>query len=163
MFGDRFDSTTLAITLQTFVGARMIETDMVFNNSFNWNAYDGPLRRATTGGGTLQDFQRVALHELGHVLGLGHPDEQGQSVAAVMNSRISDIDILQIDDIPGAYDIYLGAISGLNLPFPPRNETSRFRTELEAVYRNVLRRRSVRPSPIPRAASSGRRSSCATG
>ena len=140
VFGDRFDTTTLAITLQTFIGTRMIEADMVFNNAFTWNAYDGPLRRTANGFGNLQDFQRVALHELGHVLGLGHPDEQGQSVPAVMNSRISDTDILQFDDIRGAYDLYLGSISGINLPFPPRNETLAFRTQLESVYRNNLRR-----------------------
>src|SRR5580765_3453052 len=140
IFGDRFDSSTLAITLQTFVGTRMIEADMLFNNAFSWNAYDGPLRRTANGFQTLQDFQRVALHELGHVLGLGHPDEQGQSVTAIMNSRISDLDTLQFDDISGAYAVYLGTISGVNLPFPPRNETLAFRTQLESVYRNDLRR-----------------------
>jgi matrixin len=145
-FGERFDSSTLAITLQTFVpdglgrGSQMIETDMVFNNAFTWNAYDGPLRRTANGFQNLQDFQRVALHELGHVLGLGHPDERGQSVQAIMNSRISDLDTLQIDDVRGAYDIYLGTISAINLPFPPRNETLAFRTQLESVYRNNLRR-----------------------
>jgi hypothetical protein len=146
-FGNRFDSSTLAITLQTFITDPrdqrvdlMIETDMVFNNAFSWNAYDGPLRRTASGFQTLQDFQRVALHELGHVLGLGHPDEEGQSVLAIMNSRISDLDTLQYDDIAGAYDLYLGTISGINLPFPPRNETLAFRTQLESVYRNNLRR-----------------------
>ena len=140
IFGDRFDSSTLAITLQTFVGTRMVEADMIFNNAFSWNGYDGPLRRTMAGTQTLQDFQRVALHELGHVLGLGHPDERGQSVLAVMNSRISDLDTLQYDDIAGAYDIYLGTISAINLPFPPRNETLAFRNQLESVYRNNLRR-----------------------
>lgn len=140
VFGDAFDSSTLAITLQTFIGTRMIETDMVFNNAFSWNAYDGPLRRTSNGLQTLQDFQRVALHELGHVLGLGHPDERGQNVFAIMNSRISDLDTLQIDDIRGAYDLYLGSTSGINLPFPPRNETLAFRNDLESVYRNNLRR-----------------------
>jgi len=140
VYGDPFDSTTLAITLQFFVGSRMVEADMVFNNRLDFNAYDGPLRRVSNSFRTLQDFQRIALHEFGHVLGLGHPDEVGQSVPAIMNSRISDLDTLQIDDIRGAYDIYLGVVSGINLPFPPRNETLLFRTELESVYRNALRR-----------------------
>ena len=29
-------------------------------------------------------FRNVVLHELGHVLGLGHPDEHGQEVAAIL-------------------------------------------------------------------------------
>jgi hypothetical protein len=82
----------------------------------------------------------VALHEFGHVLGLDHPDEFGQSVDAIMNSTVGDLDKLLFDDILGAYSLYIGATSGANLPFPPRNETLAFRTELEAKYRNSLRR-----------------------
>ncbi|MBI4886716.1 MAG: matrixin family metalloprotease, partial [Acidobacteria bacterium] len=50
---------------------------------------------------------RVALHEFGHVLGLGHPYEHGQSVASIMN-RASNTDDLQSDDIAGAAAIYGG-------------------------------------------------------
>ena len=44
----------------------------------------------------------MALHEFGHVLGLDHPDQFGQNVAAIMNSTISNTDSLQQDDINGA-------------------------------------------------------------
>jgi hypothetical protein len=37
------------------------------------------------------DLHRIALHELGHVLGLDHPDEHGQTVDAIMNANISDL------------------------------------------------------------------------
>ena len=75
--------------------------------------------------GTLQDFQRVALHEFGHVLGLDHPDQFGQNVAAIMNSTISDTDALQYDDILGAYALYLGTISGASLAVPaPKRDAS---------------------------------------
>ena len=139
VFGEPWDRGTLAVTLLSFVGTRLIETDVLFNTTFDWNAYDGPLRAASAGG-TLQDFQRVALHEFGHVLGLDHPDQFGQNVDAIMNSTISDTDGLQFDDVLGAYDLYLGSVSGASLAFPPRNETLQFRTALEAKYRNDLRR-----------------------
>ena len=45
------------------------------------------------------------LHELGHIVGLGHPDGAGQNVAAVMNLR-STYDDLQPDDIAGIRALY---------------------------------------------------------
>ena len=53
------------------------------------------------------DLRRYLLHELGHVVGLKHPDEAGQSVYAVMNSRLG-LDTLQEDDIAGIRALYGG-------------------------------------------------------
>jgi len=58
-------------------------------------------------GGAIFDFRRVAIHELGHVLGLGHPDSScDQFVEAVMNSHITDTDELAIDDRNGLSFLY---------------------------------------------------------
>src|SRR5262245_59919806 len=46
------------------------------------------------------------LHELGHVLGLEHPDDAGQTVVALMNSHVSDVDTLTQDDRDGAVFLY---------------------------------------------------------
>jgi len=115
VFGDPFGSGVLAVT-QTFYSPRtgtITETDVVFNRARNWNSYRGNTRSAS--GGTLIDLRRVALHEFGHVIGLDHPDDDGQSVVAVMNSHISNVDSLQADDINGADAIYGGTAA----PAPP--------------------------------------------
>jgi hypothetical protein len=81
------------------------------NSTVNWSVYDGPFIPP------VNDLQRVLLHEFGHVLGLDHPDQLGQTVTAIMNSGESDIDSLQADDRAGILFLYPntappGAISG---------------------------------------------------
>lgn len=102
-FGDALAVTILVIDLST--GA-FLDTDVLFDAGRTWSTYPGPLQRGSFGGVTVYDFHRVVLHELGHVLGLDHPDDFGQSVVAIMNSRVSDVDTLQFDDIAGAQAIY---------------------------------------------------------
>ncbi|GAB5560235.1 MAG: hypothetical protein SynsKO_18820 [Synoicihabitans sp.] len=97
--GDDFDSMALAITLIRAAGDANVETDIVFNSDVDWDFYSGNLRSS-------MDVRRVALHELGHALGLEHPDDAGQSVSALMNSRVSNLDALQPDDIDGAQRLY---------------------------------------------------------
>lgn len=103
VYGDSFGDA-VAYALWWYRGTTLIEGDVVFDRSRSWNSYRGSQRRSTSGG-TLYDLRRVALHEFGHVLGLGHPYEHGQSVSSIMN-RISDIDDLQTDDINGIRAIY---------------------------------------------------------
>jgi hypothetical protein len=104
VYGEPFGDGVLAITLTAYTTPDnvIVETDVVFNRKINWNSYRGNLRPAA-GGGTLYDMGRVALHEFGHVLGLGHPDDHGQAVTAIMTSHI---DVLQQDDIDGVAQIY---------------------------------------------------------
>ncbi|HKC57298.1 MAG TPA: matrixin family metalloprotease [Vicinamibacterales bacterium] len=122
VFGEPFGSGVLAIT-QTFYSPRtntITETDVVFNRARNWNSYRGP-QRSAPGGGSLIDLRRVALHEFGHVIGLDHPDDHGQSVVAVMNSRVSSVDTLQADDTDGATAIYGG--DAASAPAPATSDT----------------------------------------
>lgn len=100
VFGDSFGSNTIAITLTSSVSSGTTECDVIFNTRETWDSYRGFIQFEA------QDLHRVALHEFGHVLGLNHPNESGQQVAAIMNSRIGDLDALTTDDISGARSIY---------------------------------------------------------
>jgi len=135
-YGTRFDSGVLAITTRwTLVEnpGRRVEADIVFNSAIPFDSYRGAIRS-----NGVWDIRRVVLHELGHALGLDHPDAVGQNVDALMNSRIGNLDSLTADDIAGAQSLYGGGVAG-TVTFPPRNEPNDFFNQLLAVYQNELR------------------------
>lgn len=133
-YGASFGVDTVAITTRwTFNATERVEADIVFNTAFTFDAYRGNIRSNGN-----WDIRRVALHELGHVLGLDHPDEHGQSVVAQMNSKLGDLDSLTEDDIAGGRSLYGSGVTA-NISFPPRNEPSAFFNSLIAAYRDELR------------------------
>jgi hypothetical protein len=109
-FGDIIELTNNCASSST--GA-MLNAPVFVNSTVLWNAYDGPIRVGPNNV-VVNDIRRVLVHEFGHVLGLDHPDMNQQSVFAIMNSRESNIDRIQSDDIAGLFSLYpnAGAPSG---------------------------------------------------
>lgn len=101
-----FGSNTLAVTLrryqtQVLGPASLVEADIVFNEGLEFNVFDGNIIQFGIDG---LDFRRVALHELGHAIGLDHENLE----PAIMAPNIGDLDRLQSDDIAGANALYSG-------------------------------------------------------
>ena len=145
MYGKAFGQDTLALTTWWYRNDKLIEADIGFNLSKRWDSYRGSARP-----GAVYDLRRVALHELGHVLGLGHPNDHGQTVVAMMNGTIGNLDSLTVDDLAGIEAIYgapgggagdsTGGASSATIDFPPRNEAYEFRNWLESKYAGTLGR-----------------------
>jgi hypothetical protein len=121
VFGQSFGSSTLAVTYYWSSGSTFTEADVLFNNHQSFDSYRGPLRFGS-GGYALADIRRVLIHELGHALGLDHPDQHGQHVDAIMNSMISNRETTSSDDINGAQSIY-GARQSSPTPTPTPTPT----------------------------------------
>ncbi len=117
VFGQSFGSGTLAVTYYTSSGGTMLESDTLFNRAANFDSYRGPLQFVAHGP-AIADIRRVFLHEMGHTIGLGHPDTGGQHVTAVMNSIVSNQEVLSSDDIAGGQAIYGAAVPPTPTPTP---------------------------------------------
>ena len=107
--GDSFgpSGTTLAVTRAWTRGAIQTEANITFNSYFFWGVYDGP-------DSYDPDFRRVAVHELGHALGLAHEN----SARSIMTTYVDDIIRPQADDIAGVAALYAVAT-----PPRPSNDT----------------------------------------
>lgn len=81
---------------------KLLASKIVFNSGQSWGVHNNTTSRP-------YDFRRIALHELGHTIGLNHPDtaNPSQNVSSILNSRYgSNTWELQTDDINGARALY---------------------------------------------------------
>ena len=112
VFGDSFGPGVLAVTYYRTHGTTFQEADILFNKAQSFDSYRGNLQ-FNSNGQCVCDIQRVFLHELGHVLGLNHPDAAGQHVDAIMNSVASNVSQPTADDEAGVQVLY-----GAPMPSP---------------------------------------------
>jgi Matrixin len=117
VFGQQFGTGTLAVTYYKYFQGVILEADILFNRNQQFDSYRGPLRYGTSGW-AIGDIRRVFIHELGHALGLDHPDQAGQHVDAIMNSVTSDRETLSADDLAGGQSMY-----GASVPTPTPTPT----------------------------------------
>lgn len=139
-FGHSFGAYTLAVTSYSYSGSTMLEGDIVFNTAWTWDSYRGGLQSAI-------DIQRVALHELGHLIGLAHSSVSG----AIMYPSINNSYLLTADDISGIQALY-GAPSATPTPTPsptPTPTPNPTPTPTSTPSPNPTPTPSATPSPSP--------------
>jgi hypothetical protein len=94
--GSAFGATTVAVTSIVSLGAQTTEANIVFNSNQSWDVYAGVLK------GSAIDFRRVAVHELGHAVGLGHENH----ASAIMAPIVGNIETPRTDDVTGVRALY---------------------------------------------------------
>ncbi|MCI4626876.1 MAG: matrixin family metalloprotease, partial [Candidatus Magnetoovum sp. WYHC-5] len=107
--GTQWSSGTLATSAWYYNPSTnaILESDITFNSNVTWSIFNG------IGSGST-DFRRVAVHELGHSLGLEH----SATKAAVMYPTYqATIEVPQTDDINGLVAMY-GASASTPTPTP---------------------------------------------
>jgi len=110
--GEEFPTSTLASTTSWTYQGRLTESNIVFNNKYVWGVYDEEYIAGTP------DFRRIAVHELGHSLGLGHEN----NIPSIMTQYISHGDKVvrpTADDIAGVASLYANDLSVPSRPPSP--------------------------------------------
>lgn len=102
MCGMAWSDQVIAFTINWIMNNtnELVQTGIVFNEKKKWDVYSGPWWEAPYFG--INDFRRIAVHELGHSLGLDHEN----SVEAMMQSWGGDIEYPTADDIAGVNFLY---------------------------------------------------------
>lgn len=94
---EEFPPGVLAVTQFITSDSFLQVAGIVFNNEdWTWNVYHGPV------GKTEIDFHRVAVHELGHFLGLDHTDEVS-IMQPIVSDEIEEIQPFDIASVNGMY------------------------------------------------------------
>lgn len=97
--GSAFGGSTLARARTfSFLDGEAVHSDIIYNSAFTWGVYDN----AQSSNPGIQDFRRVAVHEIGHTMGLGH----SYNAATSMFFQANDTTVPQTDDLTALKERY---------------------------------------------------------
>lgn len=108
------DNASDGLTYWNYSGTTMVDADIVFNTFYAW---------------TLQDFEAVATHELGHAIGLQHSNVARSVMFANPYNSNTYLRTLRGDDVAACTALY-GA--------SPLQLTNRTLNYAEAIYASAL-------------------------
>ena len=94
--GTAFGANVLAVASTSYSSGYTDDSDIIFNSSITWGIHDNNSNSPI-------DFKRVALHEVGHTLGLDH---SGTTASIMYPLYQNNVTTLQTDDINGIRAIY---------------------------------------------------------
>ena len=104
--GDAWGDSTLGVTFYWYSGGELTKADILFNSGKSWNIYDGPMQNSAV------DFRRVAMHEVGHAVGLQHDQNDN---TALMWAFASDTYLPVLSDITALRNNYSSVTHNLKI------------------------------------------------
>ncbi|MGI9263748.1 MAG: matrixin family metalloprotease, partial [Gammaproteobacteria bacterium] len=113
--GTAWGSTTLGVARTVYatngsVAGQAVHVDIVFNSTKTWGVNDLPANQGPV------DFTRVAVHEVGHALGLDHSEDPNAIMWFQLGDTTSPLtdDIVAMNRIYGAFANQLVALGKVN-------------------------------------------------
>lgn len=103
-FADNFYGESFEVLARCYITGP-IEGDILINSNYAWNSYEKGLefrKLDSEHWEWVYNLRNTFLHEIGHILGLPHPDEDGKPVSSIMNATGDERFILAA---PTEYDI----------------------------------------------------------
>jgi len=96
-------ANTIGLAQYYFIGSRLTRSYISFDLNRRYRTLDGTTYTVGTASGSGLNLYTLALHEIGHSIGLGHEDDFDTVMSSISDGVLTD---LTSDDIAGARAIY---------------------------------------------------------
>lgn len=96
-------ANTIGLAQYYYIGSRLTRSYISFDLNRRYQTLDGTIHPAGTSSGSGLNLYTLALHEIGHSIGLGHEDDFDTVMNSISDGVLTD---LTSDDIAGARAIY---------------------------------------------------------